>query len=1273
MIDRVRLLTDLQNLLVQLQEDLRQRCAERPEVEVPLREQHEAARAAQRTAEAYETWRESMFAQAGVAWILGCVFVRFLEDNELLDNVYLSGPRGRLSLGRDYRTNYFRKNPRLSDREFLEHIFREVRQLPGMGDLFDERHNPLWSLGLSGDGALALVEIWYKLDASTGYLAHDFTDPEWNTRFLGDLYQDLSDEAKKRYALLQTPEFIEEFILDRTLSPAIEAFGYEHVRMIDPTCGSAHFLLGGFRRLFALHQQNHPAVEVRALAQRALDQVYGVDLNPNVVAIARFRLLLEVLRMSSVERLRNAPAFRINVGTGDSLLHGAGQTYFQGDMGVRAHHYESEDADLVLHILSQRYHAVVGNPPYIGVKDRALNRLYRERFGSCYRKYSLAAPFMEVFFALAIKAEQDSPTPAGYIGMITTNSFMKREFGKKLIEEYIPRWDLRHIVDTSDAFIPGHPTSTVILFGRNQRPVSPTIRTVMGIRGEQTEPVDPSRGLVWRAILQQIDHPGTQSDFISVADLPRENFYRHPWTIGGGGAAELKEMLDEAAQKKLREAIQAIGPSCILGDDEAFTAPLAANCFRRLPDEIRRTLVQGDDVRNWSVTPVIEAIFPYSSAIKLRSDSVLLNWLWPLRTLLSARKDFGQLTYAAAGRPFHEYHQIPVERNKAELLITFADVATHNEFALARGGRIFNRHAPIIQLPQGTSVTDFLALLGLLNSSIACFWLKQVTMSKGLGGQGGGIKPERWHRAYEFDGTKLNEFPIPAEKPLKLAEELDRLARDLNSQTPAAILHGPGTISAEAMDSARIVYESTLHQMIAMQEELDWQYYEIFGVLAKPDASDALPDGVSTFPSGIKLGERAFEIVLARKQFAGEVETAWFEIHRSTPVTALPPNWPDSYRQIVEKRIRLIETDRNVRLIEQPEYKRRWSTESWEEQKARALRACLLKRLEKADYWAGRELTTCAHLADELRRDAEFIKLANLYRGRPDYELTELVLELVEIEAVPFLSVLRYRLSGLRKRHAWEHTDHGHVLDYQSVFRRGQAGADRYRSDQQPPEADEVLIQGFRVGKTLGGRFVAPSSEKIYYTSRKNGYHGGVAPQELIVPLAVLAAETFDVGALVSVPQHVPSWWSGETAAVEARTSPTPVGEKPKPTAKAKAEEELPLFAATRKAAATTTTAWIERLLNSALFAKQCELAGRTVPQKDQVRLILVALDDRGGVILKNVLSERVQIPGLRMNGVLAVLRRILNVDGYPVLMVDEDGETIRLNRQLLMRQFELE
>src|SRR4051812_23126390 len=45
-------------------------------------------------------------------------------------------------------------------------------------------------------------------------------------------------------------------------------------------------------------------------------------------------------------------------------------------------------------------------------------------------------------------------------------------------------------------YIPGHGTPTVILFGRNRRPISDKVRAVLGIRGEPTTPEDPACGLV---------------------------------------------------------------------------------------------------------------------------------------------------------------------------------------------------------------------------------------------------------------------------------------------------------------------------------------------------------------------------------------------------------------------------------------------------------------------------------------------------------------------------------------------------------------------------------------------------------------------------------------------------------------------------------------------------------------------------------------------------------------------------------------------------------
>ena len=74
--------------------------------------------------------------------------------------------------------------------------------------------------------------------------------------------------------------------------------------------------------------------------------------------------------------------------------------------------------------------------------------------------------------------------------------------------------------------------------------------------------------------------------------------------------------------------------------------------------------------------------------------------------------------------------------------------------------------------------------------------------------------------------------------------------------------------------------------MIALQEELDWQCYRA--------VSDSTHDSdvPRTAAWNLVPGERAFEIVMARKMAAGELETAWFERHGSTPITELPAEWP---------------------------------------------------------------------------------------------------------------------------------------------------------------------------------------------------------------------------------------------------------------------------------------------------------------------------------------------------------------------------------------------
>jgi hypothetical protein len=208
--------------------------------------------------------------------------------------------------------------------------------------------------------------------------------------------------------------------------------------------------------------------------------------------------------------------------------------------------------------------------------------------------------------------------------------------------------------------------------------------------------------------------------------------------------------------------------------------------------------------------------------------------------------------------------------------------------------------------------------------------------------------------------------------------------------------------------------------MIATQEELDWECYRLYGIVEE----DLCYDG--DLPT-ISVGERAFEIVMARQMARGEMQTKWFSWLQIKPVIDIPHHWPDGYRKLVKRRVEVIESNKDISLIEKPDCKRRWEFVPWEAQQQRALKNWLLDRLETTHYWPDPNhheprLQSVAELAGKASGDHDFLQVAAIYRGREDFDVASLVAELVEAESVPFLPVLRYKPTGLRKRDVWEQT-----------------------------------------------------------------------------------------------------------------------------------------------------------------------------------------------------------------------------------------------------------
>jgi hypothetical protein len=257
-------------------------------------------------------------------------------------------------------------------------------------------------------------------------------------------------------------------------------------------------------------------------------------------------------------------------------------------------------------------------------------------------------------------------------------------------------------------------------------------------------------------------------------------------------------------------------------------------------------------------------------------------------------------------------------------------------------------------------------------------------------------------------------------------------------------------------------------------------------------------------------------------------------------------------------------------------------------------------------------------------------------------------------------------------------SDHGHVFEYQTQQRRHDGG-ERWRPDDGVPAAGEFRIAGHRVVMPDTHQLIAPWTETVRYSGKKNGYHGGLSPQEMIIPITVLCAgEPFPSG-WSEAPIDIPDWWD---ESFEAQ-GPIDRGVLPAPDAP-QAETFGPLFdfvQAHRQAPAhevsngpseEAETVWVAGLLVSPILREQKAIAGRSVPDDAFIRKFLESLARRGGKLTSTALARTLDYPLFRLRRLLAVMQRVLNLDGYAVLTYDDASDTVELNQELLCRQFEL-
>jgi len=159
----------------------------------------------------------------------------------------------------------------------------------------------------------------------------------------------------------------------------------------------------------------------------------------------------------------------------------------------------------------------------------------------------------------------------------------------------------------------------------------------------------------------------------------------------------------------------------------------------------------------------------------------------------------------------------------------------------------------------------------------------------------------------------------------------------------------------------------------------------------------------------------------------------------------------------------------------------------------------------------------------------------------------------------------------------------------------------------------------------------------------------------------------------IILPVDTPAWWDEPIATLTPAEQPTRTLKPTQPRTTGmlfdlEAENETATPASTDE----PVPEWVGRLVCSSVFSEQKEFAGRGVPLDDLFIRLLGALDRRGGKMTSVALARALRFPTLRLPGLLAKMQRILNVDGYPVLSRDDASDTVELNRDLLLKQFDL-
>ena len=290
-------------------------------------------------------------------------------------------------------------------------------------------------------------------------------------------------EVRKAGGVYYTPAYIVDYIVRNTVGRLVEGKkpgprgGVSQIRILDPACGSGSFLIGAYQFLLDWHRDAYvadgPEKWARGKTPRLyqssggdfrlttderkrilLNNIFGVDIDPQAVEVTKLSLLLKVLEGEDEQSMgkqmalfqeRVLPDLANNIKCGNSLIGPDFYTHHQTSLldeeeiyRVNAFDWNTEFSEIMK---NGGFDAVIGNPPYVLIGKDTHSSLEVEYLNS----YDVAQ-YKTDLFHLFLRRGTELLSPGGFFGYIVPNPWLTLKFTEKLRQYILKNCKIKEIV-----------------------------------------------------------------------------------------------------------------------------------------------------------------------------------------------------------------------------------------------------------------------------------------------------------------------------------------------------------------------------------------------------------------------------------------------------------------------------------------------------------------------------------------------------------------------------------------------------------------------------------------------------------------------------------------------------------------------------------------------------------------------------------------------------------------------------------------------------------